>query len=311
MEEETCTADNESRQSHSELNTRIESKIELRKSLSKLGCLSDGAKQMAQNQGTPREMKKEEWRQAIKVWLLFFAILVTINGTVPFILGYDMHAWISSPTKLLLGNFAIYGGLFLVLPLLLIKGPNVVVRTPSFLIPLAIAVVGVGVWNYVPYSASLAIVAVIYLHRRFNLSGYGFKSKGWKGDIVAILLYGSVQILTVFFKPGPVSVSLANGVAAGVFRLFANPASTVETFFYFGFVTERLSQKTGKILTPPLIGAMYTAHEMSNPEYWYGGTLFLVIFVGVTIATAIYLWRRNVAPMWLGDGLGKLLSGIF
>ncbi len=294
----------------SELDTPLESRIELCKSLSKLGGLFDGAERMAQNQGSPGEVKREDWRRAIKVWLLFFVILVMINGTVPFILGYDMHSWISSPTKLLLGNFVIYGGLFLVLPLLLIKGQNVV-RKPSFLIPLAIAVVGVGVWNYVPYSASLAIVAVIYLHRRFDLSGYGFKSKGWKGDVVAILLYGSVQVLTVFFKPGPLSVSLANGVAIGVFRLFANPASTVETFFYFGFVTERLSRKTGTVLTPPLVGAMYTAHEMSNPEYWYGGTLFGVVFVGVTIATAFYLWRRNVVPMWLGDGLGKLLAGIF
>lgn len=265
---------------------------------------------MAHSQDLSGGKGNESWRQAIKVWLLFFVVLVAINGTIPFILGYDMRAWIASPTKLLLGNFAIYGGLFLVLPLVLIKGLDVV-RKPAFFLPLAIAVMGVGVWNYVPYSATLAIIAVIYLHRRFNLSGYGFKSKGWKGDIAAILLYGSVQILTIFFKPGPLSISLANGVALGVYRLLANPASTVETFFYFGFVTERLSQKTGRFLTPPLIGAMYTAHEMSNPEYWYGGTLFAVVFVGVTIATAFYLWRRNVIPMWLGDGLGKLLSGIF
>jgi hypothetical protein len=49
-------------------------------------------------------------------------------------------------------------------------------------------------------------------------------------------------------------------------RLFANPASSVENLFYFGFLTERLSYRTGKWLTPLLIGLMYTAHEMSNPE---------------------------------------------
>lgn len=233
-----------------------------------------------------------------------------INGTIPFILGYDMHAWVASPTKLLLGNFAIYGGVFLALPLVLIKGMNVV-RRPAFLFPLIVAVVGVGIWNYVPYSATFALAALAYLHRRFNLSGYGMKSRGWKGDVAAVLLLGSLQILTVFFRPGPMSISLVNGMTVGAYRLFANPASTVENFFYFGFVTERLSQKTGRFFTPLVVGAMYTAHEMSNPEYWYGGTLFGVIFVGITITAAFYLWRRNVIPVWLGDGLGKLLSGIF
>ena len=265
---------------------------------------------LTQSQSVREGKSNEAWRQAIEVWILFFVLLVIINGTVPFILGYDMHAWTASPMKVLLVGFVIYGGVSLVVPLLLIKGLNVV-RKPAFLVPLIIAVVGVGVWNYLPYSASLALVSLAYLHRRFNLSEYGIKSKGWMGDVTAILILGLVEGLVVFLQPGPPSISLGSGVTAGVYRLFANPASTVEYFFYFGFVTERLSAKTGRILTAPLIGAMYTVHEMSNPEYWYNGTSFGIEFVGITLIAILYLWRRNVIPIWLGDGLGKFLSGAF
>jgi hypothetical protein len=56
---------------------------------------------------------------------------------------------------------------------------------------------------------------------------------------------------------------------------------------------------------------MYTLHEMSNPEYWYNGTPFAVEFVGITAIAILYLWRRSVIPVWLGDGLGKFLGGMF
>jgi hypothetical protein len=55
---------------------------------------------------------------------------------------------------------------------------------------------------------------------------------------------------------------------------------------------------------------MYTAHEMSNPEYWYGGTSFVVILVGVSLMAILYLWRRSAIPMWLGEGLGSFLTGV-
>jgi hypothetical protein len=98
---------------------------------------------------------------------------------------------------------------------------------------------------------------------------------------------------------------------AGVNRLFANPASTVENMFYFGFLSERLSYKTGKWLTPLVIGAMYTAHEMSNPEYWYANMNFVFTFVGITLLTAVYLWRRSIVAIWLGDGVGRFLTRLF
>ena len=103
----------------------------------------------------------------------------------------------------------------------------------------------------------------------------------------------------------------AAGLQAAFNRLFANPASTVENLFYFGFLTEQLSRRTGGWLTPPLVGLMYTAHEMSNPEYWYGGANFVLIFVGVTIWAAIYLWRRSAVVIWLGDGLYRLVGSLF
>jgi hypothetical protein len=55
---------------------------------------------------------------------------------------------------------------------------------------------------------------------------------------------------------------------------------------------------------------MYTAHEMTNPEYWYEGVFFPMIFVGVALFTALYLWRRNIVAAWLGDGLGRFVSNL-
>jgi hypothetical protein len=92
--------------------------------------------------------------------------------------------------------------------------------------------------------------------------------------------------------------------------LFANPASTAENLFYFGFLAERLSGKIGKRLTPLLIALMHTVHEMSNPEYWYEGVPFVLIYIGVAIITTIYLWRRSIIVIWLGDGLGRFLTGL-
>jgi hypothetical protein len=82
----------------------------------------------------------------------------------------------------------------------------------------------------------------------------------------------------------------------------------VENLFYFGFLAERLSPKIGRSLTPLLIGLMYTIHEMTNPEYWYEGMNFPIVFVGVSLITVIYLWRRNVVAIWLGDGLRRLMT---
>jgi hypothetical protein len=55
---------------------------------------------------------------------------------------------------------------------------------------------------------------------------------------------------------------------------------------------------------------MYTAHEMINPEYWYEGMSFGFVFVGVALVTALYLWRRSVVVIWLGDGLRRFLTAL-
>jgi hypothetical protein len=60
-----------------------------------------------------------------------------------------------------------------------------------------------------------------------------------------------------------------------------------------------------------VIGAMYTAHEMSNPEYWYGGVSFVFIFIGVSLFAAVYLWRRSTVVLWLSDGFGRFISQLF
>jgi hypothetical protein len=257
-----------------------------------------------------RTSPPDQSRAAIGVWCLFFALLVLFNGTIPFLAGVDLRAWTASPVKSVLFAFAFYALLFLAVPLVLLKGWNTV-RQPGFLIPLCAAMLAIAAWHFFHWAAAIPVLVLAYLHRRYDLSDYGLRSRGWKGDLLAVLLMGVLGLVPLLMRSAPHSLLPAAGLQAALNRLFANPASTVENLFYFGFLTEQLSRRTGGWLTPPLVGLMYTAHEMSNPEYWYGGANFVLIFVGVTIWAAIYLWRRSAVVIWLGDGLYRLVGSLF
>ncbi len=249
-------------------------------------------------------------RQALFLWLVFIACVVLFNGTIPFVLGVDLHDWTASPVKSVLFAFFFYGIFFLAIPLVFVKGWNAV-RQPGFIIPLCLAMLALSLWHIIRGIAVVSIIVLAYLHWRYNLSDYGIRSHGWKGDLLAILLMGLLGLFPVLMRPTALSFSISQALPIALDRLLANPASSVENLFYFGFLTERLSRQTGKWLTPPLIGLMYTAHEMSNPEYWYGGMNFVLIFVGVAIWSAIYLWRRGAVAIWLGDGLYRFVGGLF
>ena len=246
-------------------------------------------------------------RQALIVWCVFVALNLAINGTIPFVLGQDMRAWSASPLHSLLYGFVQYGIMFLVVPLILIKGWGMV-RQPAFLIPLCAAVAAITLWAAARGIAALAVLALAFLHRRFDLSGYGIRSSGWKGDALAVLFVAFLAAVPAAFGSAPPSFDLRSAVPAGLDRWFANPAATVENLFYFGFVAQRFSRSMPRWGVPIVIGAMYTAHEMSNPEYWYVGMNFILTFIGIALFAAIYLWRRSVVPIWLGDGLGRLIG---
>jgi hypothetical protein len=244
------------------------------------------------------------------LWGIFFVTAVLINGTVPFMLGVDVHAWTQSAAKSVLLSFVVYAVLFLAVPLVLIKGWETV-RQPAFWLPLGLAMATITFWHFFPGGVILSILVLAYLHWRFDLSDYGIRSRGWKGDLLAIALMGLLGFVPSLMRSSAPTLSVGSALLTALQRLFANPASSVENLFYFGFLTERLSDRAGRWLTPPLIGLMYTAHEMSNPEYWYGNVNFGLIFVGVTIWAAIYLWRRGVVAIWLGDGLYRFAGKLF
>jgi hypothetical protein len=84
----------------------------------------------------------------------------------------------------------------------------------------------------------------------------------------------------------------------------------VENLFYFGFLTDRVGKQLNRYAVPFLIGAMYTLHEISNPEYWYEGLPFVYVFIGVTLFAAIYLWRKSMVVTWLSDGIQWFLSRV-
>lgn len=250
-------------------------------------------------------------QQALIAWGVFFVLAVLINGTVPFILGYDLQEWTNSITKVILFSLIIYAGLFLVVPLVSVKGWHTF-RQPSFLIPVLIAMVGIVLWRPIHrYTAIIVVIVLAYLHWRFDLSELGFQSYGIKGDISAILLIGVFSVLAQIAQGMTATLMLNQALLAGLARLFGNPASTVENLFYFGFLAESLSRKTGMWLTPVLVGLLYTLHEMSNPEYWYSHQSFGSVFIVISMATVVYLWRRNILVIWLGDGLTHFVTSMF
>jgi hypothetical protein len=259
---------------------------------------------------TFQKEEKKKAKQALIVWLLFFVSVLIINLLIPFALGLNLHDWTYSSTKGVLLFSVIYAGFFIVVPLTLTKGMGTV-KKPGFFIPMLAASISVVFWYQIHYISAIAIAVFIYLHWRFGLSDLGFKSKGWKGDVLAILLVGTLGLLQAFSSFKLLSFAFLPAISSTLFRMFGNPASTVENLFYFGFLTERIGQRWNRYIVPFLVGAMYTAHEMTNPEYWYGGVSFVFIFVGITLFAAIYLWRRNIAVTWLSDGFRWFLSNLF
>lgn len=255
-------------------------------------------------------LDKKRAKQALFVWGLFIIIHVLLNGTIPFILGRDLHAWTASLVKSILFNLIQYGLVFLVIPLILTK-EWATVRQPAFFLPLLFAIVSLTLRDILRPMAALSVFILAYLHTRYDLSDLGFHSYGWRGDIIAVLCIALLSSVQRLFNSEPFSFHLVNALFAGLDRLFLNPASTTESIFYFGFLAERLSHKLGRGWTALLIGLMYTLHEMTNPEYWYEGMFFPMIFVGIALFTTIYLWRRNVVAIWLGDGLGRFISKLF
>lgn len=246
-------------------------------------------------------------KQALTLWGVYIAITILLNGTIPFTLGRDMHAWTASPTKDILVNFVVYGLLFLLAPLILTMGWSTV-RQLGFLLPLTLAILAMTLRTYLRPVAVIAVCVLVWLHYRYDLSELGFRSRGWRGDVIAILLVALLLSAQRFFRNESLSLYFLSAFSAAVDRWLFNPASTVENLFYFGFLTERLSWRFGRWWTALMIGVMYGVHEMTNPEYWYEGVFFPAIFIGVALFAMIYLWRRNVIAIWLGDGLGRFLN---
>lgn len=246
--------------------------------------------------------------QAFLLWVVFMAVNVVHHGTIQFILGSDMQGWVYSSTHLALSGFLVYGLIFLVAPLIMVKGWQTV-RQPAFLIPLAAAVVSASLWSSLRGIGLVIILALVYLHLRFDLSEFGLRSSGWRGDITATIAVCALYLVPRLLKPIG-GLDPQAGLAAGAFRMLGNPATSAEYFFYFGFLASRLSASFRSGPTSVAVGLMYMLHEMTNPEYWYEGTEFAMLFVGVSIACAIYLWRRSLLPIWLGDGLARTIGAL-
>lgn len=241
--------------------------------------------------------------EALVLWSVFIVLDVILNGTILFAIGKDLKDWTYSPTKSFLFGFMIYAVVFLVVPLILEKGWKIVCQ-PKFVIPLLIAVISITIHPMFRPVAAISILMLVYLHWHFDLSNLGIYSRGWLGDICAIIFLGSLSLVPLFMQPGQYTFTPFRVLD----RMFMNPATTTENLFYFGFLTKRISDKFGKRITPLIIGLMYMLHEMANPEYWYEGVSFILVFVGVAITSIFYLWRKSIVVIWLSDGIGRFID---
>ncbi len=120
--------------------------------------------------------RKSKARQALLVWILFFAATISINLLIPTALGISLNNWSSSTAQTLLLSSIGYAGFFTIVPLLLTKGWNNM-KKPSFLIPMAIAAASVVFWNQIHYIAATVIAVYVYLHLKFDLSDWASGQK--------------------------------------------------------------------------------------------------------------------------------------
>ena len=207
-------------------------------------------------------------RDALWLWIAFFCLVVVFNGTVPWLAGVDLHPWTYSRAKSVLFDLLFSGGLCMVGPVLLAKGRSVV-RQPSFLIPLVAGVMALALRSFFRPSALLALVLLGYLHVRHGLSSLGVRFPSRVRDLSAVVFLGLLPLAVRIASAEPWGWHPGAALGAGLDRLLLNPASTTENLFYFGLLAERLSLWAGRWRTPFIVGALYTAHEMSNPETWY------------------------------------------
>ena len=248
-------------------------------------------------------------REAIAIWVLFFALVALINGTIPFLLGADVRDWSTSIPKRFLIGTVIYGAMFVVVPVAMTLGRRA--RVADLVLLLAFIVAGLALRPGARPAGIVVPVALILIHARYDLSGLGLRSRSWRLDLAAIGVLATLAFALDSWGRLDEAPALGGAFIAALDRLLFNPASTAENLFYFGFLAERLSRWLGVWVTPLVVGALYMTHELSNPEYWYGGLNFGFTFVGAVVLAALYLLRRNVVVVWLADGACRFASRLF
>ena len=122
------------------------------------------------------EITEQRARQALILWGVYIVLNIFLNGTIPFLLGKDMHAWTASPIKDVLINLIPYSVVFLVAPLILTKGWDTV-RRPTLLLPLTLAILAMTLRTYLRLVAAIAVFVLAWLHYRYDLSELGFRSR--------------------------------------------------------------------------------------------------------------------------------------
>lgn len=252
---------------------------------------------------------ESEHKFIILIWFVFIFLAIIFNRTIQFIFGFDVKNWTYSTLKSLLFNIFIYGIVFYIIPIFYTNRKNLkwnwLIYICSFL-----SILGLGLSIYSRWFNILLYISVVILIIKGYLTNLGFERIKFWEFILLTIFYGILYLIPVLVTRSNQNLTINDAISSLIDRMFLNPASTVEFIFYFGFIGKRLSLMLGKIITPIALGLMYTIHEISNPEYWFENINFIFIPFGIAIFSYIFLWKKNLIPIWIADGIGRFIAKV-
>ena len=166
-----------------------------------------------------------------------------------------------------------------------------------------------------PWAMLGTVLWVVVRVERQPLASIGLRRPRWSTLAWAMVLLAGIRFVTV-----PVTLRLAHaagfpGYESGLARLMRLPAwyrvflavsaGVIEEVLYRGYAVERLAALTGSAWRGGAVAvAVFTLAHMPA---WGIGPL-PVFFVASAVATAFYLWKRDLVALILAHALGDAIG---
>lgn len=247
-----------------------------------------------------------EFHNSIKLCIAAVVFSIIISFIIPFVAGYELSSWHHSSIKQMLESFAIMGVIFIVLPLFANKG-TYLFKQLRFTIPLILTVLSATFSQYIFILGSIPLFALIYIHFQFSLADFGFRTKNWKKEALAILAVATISLLPILLMKLGIENIWFNKFSTASGRILGNSTALIKSFFFFGFLMERLLRNYNKYISILLIAAMFSIYEVCTTAFWIEDYSLIFIIPIVLLLAVIYTWTRSVVVIWLGVGAGRLI----